>query len=98
MTYRPLQFFMILGSVPFSLGFLLCFRWLLLFWGIVGDNPAKPRVPSLILAAMLILIGVQLWLFGLVADLMGVNRQLLEDIQLRLRRKELESKSNKSDR
>ena len=98
MTYRPLQFFMMLGSVPFSLGFLLCFRWLLLFWGIVGDNPAKPRVPSLILAAMLILIGVQLWLFGLVADLMGVNRQLLEDIQLRLRRKELESKSDKSDR
>ena len=98
MTYRPLQFFMMLGSVPFSLGFGLCFRWLLLFWGIVGDNPAKPRVPSLILAAMLILIGVQLWLFGLVADLMGVNRQLLEDIQLRLRRRELESKSGNSDR
>ena len=97
MTYRPLQFFMMLGSVPFGIGFVLCFRWLLLFWGIVGDNPAKPRVPSLILAAMLILIGVQLWLFGLVADLMGVNRQLLEDIQLRLRRRELES-NNKSDR
>lgn len=95
MTYRPLQFFMMLGSVPFSLGFLLCCRWLLLFWGILGDNPAKPRVPSLILAAILILIGVQLWLFGLVADLMGVNRQLLEDIQLRLRRKEFEPKSDR---
>jgi hypothetical protein len=45
----------------------------------------------------LILIGVQLWIFGLIADLMGVNRQLLEDIQLRLRRREYESKS-KSDR
>ncbi len=103
MTYRPLQFFMMLGSVPFGFGFLLCCRWLLLFWGIIGDNPAKPRVPSLILAAMLIIIGVQLWLFGLIADLMGVNRQLLEDIQLRLRRKEFESNhskksSKKSDR
>lgn len=88
MTYRPLQFFMLLGSVPFSLGLLLCCRWLFLFWGIIGDNPTKPRVPSLILAAILILIGVQLWLFGLVADLMSVNRQLLEDIQLRLRRNE----------
>jgi glycosyltransferase involved in cell wall biosynthesis len=94
MTYRPLQFFMMLGSVPFSLGFLLCCRWLLIFWGIIGDNPTKPRVPSLILAAILILIGVQLWIFGLVADLMGVNRQLLEDIQLRLRRKELEQHKN----
>ena len=99
MTYRPLRFFMMLGSVPFGLGFLLCCRWLLLFWGIVGDDPAKPRVPSLILAAILILIGVQLWLFGLIADLMGVNRQLLEDIQLRLRRDEFGTKDpSKSDR
>ena len=95
MTYRPLRFFMLLGSVPCSLGFLLCCRWLLLFWGIIGDNPAKPRVPSLILAAILILIGVQLLIFGLVADLMGVNRQLLEDIQLRLRRNELKPEDNK---
>ena len=92
MTYRPLKFFMLLGSLPFSLGFILCCRWLFLFWGIVGNDPAKPRVPSLILAAMLILIGVQLWIFGLIADLMGVNRQLLEDIQLRLRRKEYDSR------
>ena len=99
MTYRPLRFFMMLGSVPFGLGFLLCCRWLLLFWGIIGDNPAKPRVPSLILAAMLILIGFQLWLFGLIADLMGVNRQLLEDIQLRMRRQEFDRKPrSKSDR
>ncbi|MEM8828470.1 MAG: glycosyltransferase family 2 protein [Cyanobacteria bacterium P01_G01_bin.19] len=92
MTYRPLQFFTLLGSVPFSLGFLLCCRWLFLFWGIIGDDPAKPRVPSLVLAAILILIGVQFLIFGLVADLMSVNRQLLEDIQLKLRRKELEEK------
>lgn len=98
MTYRPLQFFMMLGSIPFGLGFLLCMRWLLLFWGILGDNPAKPRVPSLILAAILILIGVQLWIFGLVADLMAVNRKLLEDIQLRLRRSELKEKRDRLTR
>ena len=91
MTYRPLQFFMLLGTVPFSAGFLLCLRWLILFWGIIGDNPAKPRVPSLILAAILILVGIQLWIFGLVADLLSVNRKLLEDVQLRLRRQELDS-------
>ena len=93
LTYRPLQFFMMLGTVPFSIGILLCLRWLLLFWGIFGGDPTKPRVPSLILAAILILIGFQLWIFGLVADLMAVNRQLLEDIQLRLRRSELKDKS-----
>ena len=93
MTYRPLQFFTLLGSIPFSIGFLLCCRWLFLFWGIIGDDPAKSRVPSLVLAAILILIGVQFWIFGLVADLMSVNRQLLEDIQLRLRRQEFEDKN-----
>ncbi|WP_036481806.1 glycosyltransferase family 2 protein [Myxosarcina sp. GI1] len=93
MTYRPLQFFTILGSIPFSLGFLLCLRWLLLFWGIFGSNTDKPRVPSLILAAILILIGFQLWIFGSIADLMAVNRTLLEDIQLRLRRNELNKTS-----
>lgn len=98
MTYRPLQFFMMLGGVPFSIGFLLCLRWLLLFWGILGGDPAKPRVPSLILAAILILIGVQLWIFGLVADLMAVNRKLLEDIQLRLRRSELKEKRDRLTR
>ena len=98
MTYRPLQFFMMLGSVPFSIGFLLCMRWLLLFWGIWGGDPAKPRVPSLILAAILILIGVQLWIFGLVADLMAVNRKLLEDVQLRLRRSELKDKRDRLTR
>jgi glycosyltransferase involved in cell wall biosynthesis len=91
MTYRPLQFFTFLGSIPFTLGFILCLRWLALYLEIFGDNPEKARVPSLIFAAILILIGFQLWMFGLVADLMSVNRKLLEDIQLRLRRAEVDA-------
>ena len=52
-------------------------------------------MPSLILAAILILVGVQLWIFGFIADIIAVNRKLLEDIQLRVRRIELgESASN----
>ncbi|WP_013324213.1 glycosyltransferase family 2 protein [Gloeothece verrucosa] len=90
-TYKPLRFFSIVGSVPFTVGFLLCLRWLILFLGILGHTPEKPRVPSLILAAILIIIGFQLWMFGLIADLMAVNRQLLEDIQLRLRKADIDS-------
>jgi glycosyltransferase involved in cell wall biosynthesis len=95
MTYRPLQFFMTLGSVPFTLGFILCLRWIVLYLGILGASPDKPRVPSLVFAAILILIGFQLWMFGLVADVLSVNRKLLEDIQLRLRRSEIESAKNR---
>ena len=89
MTYKPLRFFTILGSIPVTIGGLICLRWLLLFLEIMGDNPSKPRVPSLVLAAILILIGFQLWMFGLAADLIAVNRKILEDIQLRLRRQDL---------
>jgi glycosyltransferase involved in cell wall biosynthesis len=87
-TYQPLQFFMALGSIPFGLGTLLCLRWLVLFF--MGTSRA--HVPSLVAAAVLILIGFQLWMFGLIADVMSVNRKMLEDIQLRLRRSELNKK------
>jgi len=92
MTYRPLRFFMTLGSVPFGLGVLLGVRWLVLFW--LGT----PRVhlPSLILATILIVLGFQLWVLGLVADLMATNRRLLEDLQLRARRAELDARTPKA--
>ncbi len=90
-TYRPLRFFTILGGVPLTLGFLLCLRWLVLFF----EDTSRARAPSLILAAILILIGFQLWMFGLVADLMAVNRKLLEDVQLRLRRSEVDGQKDK---
>jgi hypothetical protein len=90
MTYKPLRFFVILGSIPFTLGSLLSIRWLVLYF----SGTPRSHVPSLILAAVLILIGFQLWMFGLVADLMAVNRKMLEDIQLRLRRFEVDSQRN----
>ncbi len=85
-AYKPLRFFTLFGSIPFALGLILSIRWLLLFL----DGTPKAHVPSLILAAVLMLIGFQLWLFGLIADLMAVNRKMLEDVQLRLRRAELD--------
>ena len=83
-TYRPMRFFMCLGIPPVVAGALLGVRWLLLF----QEDPTRAHVPSLILAATLILIGVQLWIFGIVADVVAVNRKLLEDIQLRVKRME----------
>ena len=88
MVYKPLRFFLLLGSIPFSLGTVLGIRWLIYFF--IGTE--RTRIPSLILAAILILIGFQLWMFGLVADLMAANRKLLEEIQLRMRRQDRHTK------
>lgn len=90
MTYKPLRFFLTLGSIPFTIGFIIGVRWLVLF--LLGTP--KTHVPSLILAAILILIGFQLWMFGLIADVMAVNRKMLEDVQLRLRRAEMDAHKN----
>ena len=84
MLYKPLRFFMVMGSIPFSLGFLLGVRWLIFFF--MGTE--RTRIPSLILTAILILIGFQLWMFGLVADLMAANRKIMEDIQINLRKQQ----------
>ena len=85
-TYKPMRFFLVVGSFPFALGFALGVRWIVLY----EQDPTRARVPSLILGAILILIGVQLWIFGVVADIVAVNRKLLEDIQLRIKRMEYE--------
>jgi glycosyltransferase involved in cell wall biosynthesis len=82
-TYKPLRFFTIVGALPFATGALLSLRWL---WYYLMVDSTRARVPSLILAAILILIGVQLWIFGIVADIIAVNRKLLEDIQQRVKR------------
>jgi glycosyltransferase involved in cell wall biosynthesis len=90
--YKPLRFFMLLGTVPFTAGTLLGIRWLVFFF--MGSE--RTRIPSLILAAILILIGFQTWIFGLVADLMAANRRLMEEIQLRIRRMEIDA--NREDK
>ena len=82
LVYKPLRFFVILGSIPFTIGSLLGVRWLVLFF----EGTTRAHVPSLILAAILLLVGFMLWMLGLAADLQAVNRRLLEDIQFNLRR------------
>lgn len=84
MVYCPLRFFLLAGAIPLAAGFLLVIRWLVFFW---GAGPAS-HIPSLVLAAILISSGFQLWVLGLVAELLAVNRTLLEDIQLKIRRAE----------
>ena len=87
-TYKPLRVFLAIGGVFFVSGLALGLRFLyfLLFAGQAGAG----HVQSLILAAVLIILGVQVALIGLIADLVGVNRRMLEDTLYRVRKMELE--------
>ena len=82
---NPLRVFLLIGGTVFGVGFLLGVRYL--YYYIVAT--ASGHIQSLILAAILMLVGFQTMVIGLVADLIGANRRLSEDILYRLRRIEL---------
>lgn len=90
MTYKPMEFFIVPGSVFFGLGLLAGARFLLYY--ALGEGGG--HIQSVMLAAVLLVIGFQLIVFGLLAELMGVNRKLLEDIQWRMRRIETDPGAN----
>lgn len=80
-VYRPFRFFAILSSLFVIPGFLIGIRFLYFFLTQSGSG----HVQSLILSAILILTGVQIGVIAILADLLSVNRKLLEDIQTRLK-------------
>lgn len=86
MSYSPLRFFIALSTGPLAIGLILSARWLILYYG----GTTRAHVPSLVAAAVFLLAGFQLIALGLLADLLSVNRKLLEDIQFRMRRLELD--------
>lgn len=84
MTYKPFRFFAVPGAVLFGAGFLLGLRFLVAYLGGNGSG----HVQSLILASLLMGTGFFLGVVGLIADLLAVNRVLLEGLDWRLRRLE----------
>jgi glycosyltransferase involved in cell wall biosynthesis len=75
-VYRPLRFFSFLGAVIFSAGFLVGVRFLVFYFKGEGGG----HVQSLILAALLMGMGFQVIVLGVLADLIAVNRKLLEKL------------------
>lgn len=89
--YKPLKFFSIVGSIPFIVGLLICFRYLyFIFTGTAGGH-----VQSLILASTLLMLGFMTFIVGLQADVIAANRKILEDVQLHVRRIEYQQKDEK---
>jgi glycosyltransferase involved in cell wall biosynthesis len=80
--YRPLVVFSIVGAVLIGLGSIPGLRFLYFYF---SGNPLG-HIQSLILAAILIIVGFQVLLIGLVADLISFNRKILEEVLYRMRR------------
>ncbi|MGH7411440.1 MAG: glycosyltransferase family 2 protein [Candidatus Methylomirabilis sp.] len=79
--YRPLAVFSAIGSVMLLTGFAISIRFL--YYYVQGAGGGK--LQSLILSAVLILLGFQTLMIGLLSDLVSANRRLLEDVLFRLK-------------
>ncbi len=81
-VYRPFRFFACISFMFLIAGFILASRFMYYFFTLGGNG----HVQSLILSAIFIITGVQIGLIGVLADLCAINRKLLEDIQLRVKK------------
>ena len=74
--YRPLRVFSILGGMFIIGGLILAGRFL--YYYIVGQGGG--HIQSVIFAAVLLIVGFMVILIRLVADLIGFNRKILEEL------------------
>ncbi|MFN3945061.1 MAG: glycosyltransferase family 2 protein [Allosphingosinicella sp.] len=81
-VYKPGKTFFLLGIPPALLGAALALRWLVLYFG----GTERAHVPSLVAAAVFLILAALFWIAGLLGELFAINRRLLQDIQYLLRR------------
>jgi glycosyltransferase involved in cell wall biosynthesis len=91
MVYQPLKSLSLVSGLFVLPGLLIGIRFLTFFLAQQGAG----HVQSLILATILLIVGVQIFILGLVADLMATNRRLLEDALYRVRRLELDREAER---
>ena len=80
LLYRPFAFFNLLAAPFFVAAFGLGVRYMYLKWGIYPDDPTRTFIPSLILLAVLSVLGTGLVLAGLVSSLFVAQRRLIETV------------------
>jgi hypothetical protein len=83
--YSPLRVFSVLGGSLIAAGMVPGIRFLYLMS--VGHRVG--HVQSLILSAILLIVGFQVLLMGILADLLSCNRKLMEEVSYRVRKLEL---------
>jgi len=79
--YRPLAFFSTIAVVLFALGLALGGRYLYFYFTGQGTG----HVQSVIISGLLMMLSMQAFVVGLVADLIAANRKLMQDTLSRVR-------------
>ena len=85
-VYKSFQFFMSLAAILFGLGLILGLRYLYFYFTGEGEG----HIQSVILAGVLMGMGFQTGLIAFIADLLSVNRKLLEELRMEQMKASLE--------
>ena len=83
--YEPLKVFTYLGLLVFGAGFGGVIRYIYYFF----QGVASKHLASLYASGVLMIVGFQILVIGLLADVISGNRKLLEDLLYRMRSLEL---------
>jgi len=81
MMYRPLKFFVSIGTAIAAIGLAFVIRFIIIA---IIDSP-EGHIQSLVLSAMMIMVGMQFIVSGMQANIISANRKILEDIQVKIR-------------
>lgn len=85
--HEPLKVFSYIGGLVFLVGVAISVRYL--YFLLMGDAYGDRHLQSLILSAVLMIVGFQILIIGLVADAIAGTRKLIEEVLYRVRRLEV---------
>jgi len=85
--YKPLRVFMGIGLALLIMGMLTGARVLTHY---IETGMVSPYVPSAILTAILLIVGFQIIVLGLIADTIDAGRRVSEEVLYRLKKQQLE--------
>ncbi len=94
--YEPLKIFTYVGVSVIAVGVLVSMRFVYTFLTEAGPTWTR-HLQSLLFAGVVVIIGVQVLLIGLLADVISANRKLLEDLLYRVRSLELPKTADQAD-
>lgn len=87
LMYSPLKTFSIISVFPLLAGLAIDVRYLVFMF--MGKGAG--HIQSLILGSTFVMVGVLIFIIGLLADLISKNRKILEDIQYHVRKIDYDS-------
>lgn len=88
--YKPMRTFFIIGGLLILLGIIPTVRFLMFYF----EGHGNGHMQSLIFAAILLIIGFQMLVMGILADVISLNRKMTEDILYRVKTIEMITLSN----